>query len=120
MARRKWFTYLLDKRVTCKRNTPTKDASGGDVDDFQNISGAVNVWAGIQGFERVNETNTDFARPDGFGEFKIFFDRDLGLRNGDKIVHGSAQYHVVGVPDDASNANLADGPYQVKATRRQA
>lgn len=118
MARRKWFKLLLDKTVSVQRSTPTKDANGGDVPSWANISGAVNVPCSIQGFKKKNETGTEFARPDGHAEYDVFFASDLGLRDGDRIVHGSTYYHIQGNPDDASNEGLAAGPYQVKAMRR--
>lgn len=112
------FSFLLDKTVTVQRNTPTKDAAGGQVDSWANLSGAVNVKASNRFEWRTEAADATLHRRDGLSEYLWAFESDLGVRVNDRIVYAGKYYAVIGNPDSRSNEGLAEGPYIVKTVLR--
>ena len=79
--------------ITLQRQTTTKDTSGGPVQTWANVSGAVNVPADVQ--PAGGSIKKRFAQLGLVVSYTVYLSRDVGARASDRIVFGTRQFSIV-------------------------
>lgn len=84
---------MLRSTVTLQRKTTTKDASGGPVDTFANVAGAIAVPCDVQ--PASANTRQRFARMQQEVDFSIYLSQDIGATSTDRLVDDAGNLYLV-------------------------
>ncbi len=79
--------------VTLQRETTTKDASGGPVQTWANVPGAVDVPADIQ--SAGGNVRRRFMELGLVVTSTVYLSRDIDARASDRLVFGTRQFQIV-------------------------
>lgn len=110
------FRFFLTERITIERNTPTKDASGGQADSWSAIATSIRA----KGWNRTPQAdiNTDFMQREFKGNYVFAIDAALDIKPKDRIKQGSIYFEVHQVANFSHSAISSQTVYIIDCSLR--